>query len=65
MNVLLTLRVAYTLHENFFADMEASPGDLELHETKAELTRPGAGPTCTFEQIISALNKLQKRVGNG
>ena len=59
MNVLLTLRVASTLHEKF-VDMETSPDDMELHEIKAEVYETWAGLNRAFEQIISAVGKLHK-----
>jgi hypothetical protein len=63
MNVLFTLRVACTLHAGI-ADMETShdkkTDDMELHETKAEVFETWAVINRSFEQIISALYKLQK-----
>jgi len=43
-----------------FADMETSPDDMELHETKAEVYETWAGINRAFEQIISAVGKLHK-----
>ena|SRR5579859_5776524 len=40
--------------------METSPDDMELHETKAEVYETWGVINRAFEQIISALNKLQK-----
>jgi hypothetical protein len=63
MNVLLTLRVASTLHEKF-VDMETSLDDMELHETKAEVYETWGGINRAFEQLISALDKVQKMRGD-
>ena len=43
-----------------FADMETSPDEMELHETKAEVFETWATINRAFEQIISAVGKLHK-----
>lgn len=40
--------------------MEPPVSDRELHETKAEVYETWAGINRAFEQVISALDKLQK-----
>ena len=40
--------------------METSPDDMELHERKADVYETWGGINRAFEQIISALNTLQK-----
>src|SRR5579859_6268789 len=40
--------------------METSPDDMELHETKAQVYETWGSINRAFEQIISALGKLQK-----
>ena len=44
--------------------MEGSPDDMELHETKAEVYETWAGIIGAFEQIITAVGKLQKVRGD-
>jgi len=62
MNVLFTLRVACTLHDEI-VDMETSHD--KTNEIKAGIYEALAIINRGFEQIISALYKLEKKVDLG
>jgi hypothetical protein len=44
--------------------MKSSPDGIELHETKAAVYETWAGIIGAFEQIITAVGKLQKVRGD-